>query len=609
MRFTWAGAAAICAMAQAAWAVETVTVNVVGIGDADRGAVTTAVERASLAFRSLEEPFDSDADLFGAAATDYARILGGLYGEGFYGPDISIRVDGREAAEIDPFSPPTTIDTIVITVAPGPRFGFGRLDVAPRPAARTDTRLLKGFEPNKQARSGLIAQAANAAVGEWRDEGHAKATVADQRITANHREARLDVDIALAPGPQLRFGTLTLGGDTGVSDRRVRQIAGFPEGEVFSPDALSDAVNRVRRSGVFRTVSVREADAPNQDGTLDYAMTLIEEKPRRVGIDLEYSTVDGLSVGAFWLHRNLFGGAERLRIDGRVQNLAGEEAGLVDRGGEDYELNLRLTRPGTFGPDNDLFTFASLESIDDPDYEEDSFRFGVGVTRYFSRRLTGELAVGLRFSEVTDAFGDRTFRHIVFPGSLEWDRRNNPGDATEGFFLGVDATPYIGLDGSESGTVAELDLRGYRGFGPNATTVLAGRARLGSVVGSDLDATPPEFLFLSGGGGTVRGQKYQSLGIDQPSGETSGGRSFLGLSGEVRQLITGTIGAVLFADAGYIGADSFIDDTAGFHAGAGAGVRFGTPIGPIRVDLATPVSETGGRFSRVELYIGVGQAF
>ncbi|MGS4945631.1 autotransporter assembly complex protein TamA [Meridianimarinicoccus sp. RP-17] len=609
MRFKWAGAITICAMAEAAFAVETITVNVIGIDDENRGAVTSAIERSSLAFRSLEDPFESDADLFGAAVTDYARILGGLYGEGFYGPSVSILVDGREAADIDPFSPPTTIETITINVTAGPRFGFGTLDVAPRPAARQGTRLVDGFTSGRQARSGLIARAANAAVGEWRDEGHAKATVADQRITADHRDARLDVQIALAPGPQLRFGTVALGGDTGVSDRRVRQIMGFPEGEVYSPEALREAVNRLRRSGVFRTVSVREADQPNPDGTLDYAVTLIEEKPRRFGADVEYSTVDGLSVGAFWLHRNLFGGAERLRIDGRVQNLGGDEAGLVDRGGEDYELNLRLTRPGTFGPDNDLFTFASLESIDDPDYKEDSFRFGVGVTRYFSPDLTGELAIGLRFSDVTDAFGERTFRHVVFPGRLEWDRRDDPGNATEGFFIAADATPYIGIDGSQSGTVAELDLRSYYGFGPNDTTVLAGRVHLGSVVGSDLDATPPEFLFFSGGGGTVRGQKYQSLGIEQANGETSGGRSFLGLSGEVRQLISGSIGAVLFADAGYIGADSYIDGDARFHAGAGAGVRFGTPIGPIRVDLATPVSEFGDRFSRVELYIGVGQAF
>lgn len=609
MRFTLAGIAVACALGQAVWALETVTVNVIGIDDDNRAAVTGAIERAALSYRALDDPFDTDGDLFGATVTDYARVLGALYGEGFFSPEISILIDGREAADIDPFSPPARIDTITINVAPGPRFAFGTLDVAPRPVARQGTRLVRGFEPGRQARSGLIEQAARTALGEWRDDGHAKAAVAGQRIVADHRDARLDVAIALAPGPKLRFGTLTLDGDTGVSDRRVRQIMGFPEGEVFSPEALRAAVNRVRRSGVFRTVSLREADTPNPDGTLDFAMTLIEERPRRIGADVEYSTVEGLSVGAFWLHRNLFGGAERLRIDGRVQNLAGQEAGLVDRGGEDYEVNLRLTRPGSLGPDNDLFVFAGLESIDDPDYKEDSFRFGIGLTRYVTPRLTAEVSGGLRFSDVSDAFGSRTFRHAVLPATLQWDRRDTPGDAAQGFYIGASATPYIGIDGSQSGAQAELDLRGYVGFGPNNTTVLAGRIQLGSVIGSDLDATPPEYLFFSGGGNTVRGQKYQSLGIDQPNGDTSGGRSFVGISGEVRQLIRGSIGAVLFADAGYVGADSVIDGDAGFQAGAGAGVRFGTPIGPIRVDLATPVSDFGDPFSRVELYIGVGQAF
>lgn len=609
MRFTVATFLVASVIGHSVSALETVTIDVIGIDDENRSSLTTVIERSSLAFRSLDEPFDTDGDLFGAAVTDYGRILGALYNAGFFSPGISILLDGREAADIDPFRPPDRIDTIAITVTPGPRFGFGTVDVGPRPAAREGTRLVRGFGPGRRASSGLIQQAANAAVGEWRDEGHAKAAVADQRIVADHREARLDVMIALAPGPQLRFGTVTLGGDTGVSDRRVREIMGFPEGEVFSPEALRDAVNRVRRSGVFRTVSLREADEPNPDGTLDFDMTLIEERPRRIGIDLEYSTVDGLSVGAFWLHRNLFGGAERLRIDGRVQNIAGEQAGLVDRGGIDYELNLRLTRPGSIGPDNDLFVFAGLESIDDPDFTEDSFRFGIGLTRYFTPRLIGEISGGLRYSDVSDAFGDRTFYHAVLPASLEWDRRDTPLNAAQGFYLNARATPYVGLDGSQSGAVAELDLRGYVGFGPNNTTVLAGRVQLGSVVGSDLNATPPEFLFFSGGGGTVRGQKYQSLGIEQPNGETAGGRSFLGASGEVRQLIRGSISAVLFADAGYIGEDSVIDGDAGFHAGAGAGVRFGTPIGPIRVDLGTPVSDFGDRFSRVELYIGVGQSF
>ncbi|QIE42580.1 autotransporter assembly complex protein TamA [Meridianimarinicoccus aquatilis] len=597
------------AVAGPALALESVTVNVTGIAEEYRDAIISSVELSSLAYRSLEEPLESDADLYGAAVTDYGRIIGGLYGEGFYGPQISILIDGQEASDINPFSPPGTITNIVINVDPGARFDFGKLDVSPRPEARRGTRLLKDFETGKTARSGLIGSAANTAVNEWRDAGHAKVDVGEQKITADHKTHQLDVAIGLVPGPQLRFGALTIDGDRDVSDKRVRQIMGFPTGEIYSPEELRTAVNRVRRTGTFATVSVSESDTPNADGTLDYQMTLIEDKPRRFGFDIEYSSVEGISVGGFWLHRNLFGGAERLRIEAQVENLGGEETGLQDRGGEDYTASMRLTRPGTFGADNDLFTFATIELTDDPDYKEDAFTFGVGVTRYFTPNLIAEVSGGLRYSEVEDAFGDRTFKHAVLPSRLEWDKRDDRGDAKEGFFVGIDATPYLGIDGSQSGALGELDLRAYHGFGPNKTTVLAGRVQLGSIVGSDLDATPPDFLFFSGGGGTVRGQKYESLGVEQSNGLTSGGRSFLGASAEVRQLIRGSIGAVAFVDVGYIGEKSFIDEEAGFQAGAGLGARVGTPIGPIRVDLATPISEFGGKYSSVELYIGVGQAF
>ena len=130
--------------------------------------------------------------------------------------------------------------------------------------------------------------------------------------------------------------------------------------------------------------------------------------------------------------------------------------------------------------------------------------------------------------------------------------------------------------------------------------------QFGSVSGSSLSGTAPNFLFQSGGGGTVRGQPYQSLGVDN-GGTTSGGRSFLGLSGELRGKVRGNISLVGFADAGYIGAESFYDGTGEWHAGAGLGLRYDTAVGPIRLDVATPVSGSTG--DGVQVYIGIGQAF
>ena len=105
----------------------------------------------------------------------------------------------------------------------------------------------------------------------------------------------------------------------------------------------------------------------------------------------------------------------------------------------------------------------------------------------------------------------------------------------------------------------------------------------------------------------MRGQGYQSLALDI-GGNRSGGRSFLGLSGEVRRDIGENLQLVGFADWGYIGAEAFPDFSGESHAGAGLGVRYKTGIGPIRLDLATPIAgDTDG--SSFYVYVGIGQAF
>ena len=105
----------------------------------------------------------------------------------------------------------------------------------------------------------------------------------------------------------------------------------------------------------------------------------------------------------------------------------------------------------------------------------------------------------------------------------------------------------------------------------------------------------------------MRGQPYQSLNVDQGGGAASGGRSFLGLSAELRAKVTDSISLVGFADAGYIGSESVYDGSGRWHSGAGLGLRYDTSVGPIRLDIAGPL--TGSTGEGVQVYIGIGQAF
>jgi translocation and assembly module TamA len=136
-------------------------------------------------------------------------------------------------------------------------------------------------------------------------------------------------------------------------------------------------------------------------------------------------------------------------------------------------------------------------------------------------------------------------------------------------------SPFVTL-GDGVGARMTADARGYLGFGEDDRTVLAGRAQAGVLFGGDIDLIPPDYLFYSGGSGTVRGQEYQSLGAIQ-NGVPSGGRSFGTLSAEVRQALgDGNLGLVLFADAGYVGTDAAFQD-GDWHAGAGSGCAMTPP--------------------------------
>ncbi len=557
------------------------------------------LSRSSLVVETADAEDATAQDILAAARADYARMVGALYDLGYYGGVVSIRVDGREAAEISPIAGPSRIGRVDVIVQPGSPFTFSTARVAP---VAPGTELPEGFVAGQPAKAGLIGGAAEAGVTGWREAGHAKARVSDQSITANHRNSTLAADIRLAPGPRLRFGDLVVTRPSAVRANRIREIAGLPTGQVFSPEELEDASRRLRRTGAFRSVVLNEAAVPNPDATLDIRAEVVDAKPRRIGFGAEIASLEGLTLSGFWLHRNLLGGAERLRLEGEVGGIGG------DSGGIDYRFLARFERPATFTPDTTLFLEARAEDLDEEEYRERLFRIGGGVSHIFSENLEGELGIAYQYSDIDDDLGSRTNELLLLPGRLTFDNRDDALDATEGFYVGLEATPFLALDAGDPAFRLYADARTYVGFGEEDRIVLAGRTQIGSVTGASLVDVPPDMLFFSGGSNTVRGQSYQSLGVDLGGGNTSGGRSFLALSGEIRAKVADNWQVVGFADTGFVGRDSFGTGNGDWHSGAGFGIRYDTGIGPIRFDVATPVggSDAGKDF---EFYIGIGQAF
>ncbi|WP_416884191.1 autotransporter assembly complex protein TamA [Marivita sp.] len=537
--------------------------------------------------------------LVAAAQADYGRIVAALYAGGRFSPVVSIRIDGREASDISPFEAPGSIDTIVIDVEPGPRFRFGRAEIAP---LAEGTVLPPEFRAGERAGTAAIRDAVSAGVTGWRNVGHAKARQAEQQIVADHPNRELDARLRLAPGPQLRFGNIEVTGNDRVRRTRIREIAGLPQGEVFDPQEIADAERRLRQTGVFSSVAVSEAETPNTDGTLDLAVQVAEQKPRRFGFGAEVSTQEGGKLSAFWLHRNLFQGAERLRIEGEVSGIG------TDADEMDYALTLTYGRPATFTPDTEFYLTAGIERLNEPGFTSNQAGLIAGLSHRFSDQLTASVGLGYRYLDTEDAFGDREFQLLLATFGATYDTRNDALNPSSGFYLAATGTPFLGLDETESGLRFTSDARAYFGLGADDRFVLAGRAQIGSVWGPSLEDTVPDYLFYSGGGGTVRGVPYQSLGVTLPNDEFTGGQSFAAISAELRATVRDNIGLVGFYDAGMITEDSGFAGDSDWHAGAGIGLRYNTGIGPIRVDIATPVTGDGAG-KDYEIYIGIGQAF
>jgi translocation and assembly module TamA len=561
--------------------------------------LTASLEQSSLLRTAKADGLTDAFEVYTIARAEYGQLIGSFYEAGYFAPVISIRIDGVEAADISPLSPPSRIGVIEVTLNPGPPFVFGRADIGP---LAPDTVLPPAFRSGEPARSVVIRDAVGVALDEWRDIGHAKAEPVDQQINARHAAQVLDASVTLDPGPRVTFGQLRPEGQARMRPERIAEIAGLPTGEVFSPQALRRSAERLRETGTFASVALREQEALNPDGSLDIGAALVEAPLRRIGLGVEYDTESGGKLSGFWLHRNLLGGAERLRIEGLLGGIAARQ------GGRDYRLRLDFARPATFTPDTTLTIGALVESEKERDFTARRARAEIGLTHRFSDTLTGSAGIGVLAERAV--FGPtrnlrQDYRLLLLPLTVTRDTRDNTRAATSGTFANLDLTPFFGLSGADSGARAAMDLRAYRALDADARFVLAARAQMGVVVGAALNRTPRDFLFYSGGGGSVRGQPFRSMGV-APGGVASGGQGFAALAVEARARLTEKIGLAAFVDTGHVSEGPFTG-ASDWHSGAGIGVRYDTQIGPLRLDVGLPVRGKTGKGA--QLYLGIGQAF
>jgi translocation and assembly module TamA len=603
--------------------VSYVTTFAVDGGDADVEKIAT--ETSTLKALEKDAP-PGPPGLVGRAKADIERIAAALTATGRYGAIVDVTAAGKpvsseQAADAVQRSPKPV--PVVVHIQPGPVFTFGEvriqsLDSGAGQAAAIDPKKV-GLSPGAPAPSAAVFSAESRIVDQLRNDGYPFAAVKGRDAVADHQRKQLDVTIRVAAGPRAPLGEVTITGTKEVDPRVVLGRVPFKPGERYSPKKVAELRDEVAKLDVFSSVRIREGTAPDAQGRVPIAIEVEEKKFRYVGAAAKYDSIDGASVSTYWGHRNLWGGAEKLRLEVGAGR-------LITNKPADYEYTAKahFEKPGVWTGFDDLLV--DVEALRErPDaYDRDGVRAAAAIRRRLTSAFSAQIGIEAEGSTIRDTFGEKNFVLLGIPVGITFDNTDSKLDPSTGFRAIVTAAPYYNFQGeSKSLNILKGQVSTYFALDEDKRYILAGKIGFGSMVGpKSLEDVPANRRFFAGGGGSIRGFAYQSASpfcervtpkprkaLDCKDDQPIGGRSLLETSVEARVKITDTIGIVPFVDAGAAFDKSIPSFKEDIRVGAGIGLRYYTAIGPIRADVATPIVGKSKNDSRVAFYISIGQSF
>jgi outer membrane protein assembly complex protein YaeT len=532
--------------------------------------------------------------------------------------DITIHIDERE---------PVRVERITFT-------GFDPLSEAA--LARLEAGLpLQTGQPLDRA---LLQASREAALEDLRDQGYPYASVKINESPGSNDRARV-IEFSATPGPIAYHGEVDLVGNSSVSDDVVRRYLTFKPGDLFRSSQLRESQRRLYRLEVFQFANVEpvrnEAYASEEATIIPTRVTLTEGKHRRVNFGIGYGSEERARAEIDWRHVNVFGGARTAGVRARYSGLDGG-------------VRLNLQQPYFFSPQYTFNIGGQIWHTAEPAFSLVTRGGRMGVTRQFGRtpgtilRNTPVMSVSLTYVneyeeyEISDeALLDLSFRDELIALGLDPRRgfaegqrsalileatRNmtdNLLDARRGYLASIHmekAGTFLG------GTFDYYELTGegriYQNVGN--VMVLAGQIRAGSI---DAQGDPEELVpffkrYFLGGATTLRGWGRYEVSPLSGFGLPIGGHSFLNFSVEARLPITTNLSGVLFLDGGNVWTDAWDFDLNDMRYDVGPGIRYNTPIGPLRLDVGYQLNPIPGLLvngepekRRFRFHFSIGQAF
>jgi translocation and assembly module TamA len=594
--------------------------------------------------------------LIARARSDVDRLTTALESFGYYQSRVAIKINDMMVSNPglgDALSalPKGQDARVAIAFTLGPLYQLRRIDIDGD--LPDEVRSTLGLTAGEPAVAATVLAGGSRLLNALEERGYAFAKV-DPPVAEEAADAPvLDLRFHVVVGPKVNIGEIHIEGLRRVHESLLRARLMLHTGDPYSPSAIERARHDLLGLGVFNQVSLDIGTAVDQSGGVPITFKIRERLRHGVSVSAAYSSDLGGSGGVTWTDRNVLGNAEQLTLAARVINLGGSSTTGVG-----YDTSAKYLMPDVGRRDQSLqFAVGALKQSLQA-YDQTARSTGVTLTRKISsvwsvsiggattdERIIQENTIiqgstiipgskAIPGSNVVLADVTRNYTLFAMPMNASFDTTYLASpleDPRRGMRASLSVTPTLALGHPNAKyIISQINVAGYFDLehvlptNPGRT-VLAARALAGLAEGAGEFSLPPDQRFYAGGSGTIRGYRYQSVGPALPDGTPIGGTAIRAASVELRQRFGANFGAAVFVDAGEVTANlnavpDAVPDT--YRVGVGAGLRYYTPIGPIRFDVAMPTQRRRAMCvastispppacgdDAFEIYIGLGQAF
>jgi translocation and assembly module TamA len=542
--------------------------------------------------------------LIGRAEADRGTFVTVLHSLGYDSGTVTVAIDGYaldDPALLDHLSTMPAGAQAVVTVTPhaGPRFTIGAIDLATLPAGFSAK---LGIAPGQPALAAPILDASRNLQTALHDAGYAFATVSPPLAVAEVARHRLDLTYNIAPGPRVDIGPISFSGLQRVDPAFLRRHLKLAPGQRYSDTALADARNALLGLGLFTSVTVVPGEAA-PGGAVPVLFRTTPQKRHAVSVSLSYATDQGFTLGTSWEDRNLFQHAETLTVSVAASGLGG--TGSTAPG---YDVKTVFAKPddGARGQTLSLTAEALQQSL--TAYNRTALLLGGALSRPLGPHVSLTYGPGFVDETVEQESEYRNYVLVDAPVTLAYDTADSVLEPTRGINASLTVTPTEPVQGARNPfVIIEGGASTYIPVEAADRAILALRGQVGSIQGASQFQVPADERFFAGGSGSVRGYTYQTIGPLFADDTPEGGLAFDTASVEFRQRVGKSFGIVPFVDAGQVSAGSRPFQGT-LRVGVGLGARYYTSIGPIRADIAFPLTRVAGS-GGFAIYIGLGESF